>query len=149
MFPVEIRVRDRRRDIRVFCPMDKLLAIFGFVPFLIRCRAFEAPTNEIQRCAREPREIIGKVAPVGENDPPLEEVVPPIPDLDDEPALLNRIVSKSLPAQVSQQLIRGRWSKAQLIALDRFQREAPLLFAEVDMLLRELLVKKFHSGPEQ
>src|SRR4051794_24629486 len=96
----------------MFRPMHKLFFILGLFPCRLRRRACEAPTNEIQWCAREPRELIGKVAPVGENDPPLEEVVPPTPDLDDQPTLLNRIVSKSLPAQVSLQLIRGRWSKA-------------------------------------
>src|SRR5262245_25503800 len=101
MLAIEIGVRDRGGDIGMFRPIHKLFFILGLLPGLLRRRAFEAPTNEIQRCAREPREIIGKVAPVGENDPPLEEVVPPTPNLDDKSTLLNRLFSKPLRAEIA------------------------------------------------
>jgi hypothetical protein len=33
--------------------------------------------------------------------------------------------------------------------LDRFERETPLALAKIEMFLRQLLVEKLHSGPEQ
>src|SRR5712691_10424834 len=96
MLPIEIRVRDRGRDIWVFRPMHKLLSILGLFPCLLRRRTVKTPANEIERGSRDPSIIIWEVAPVRKHDPALKEIMPPAIGMDDQPTLLYRVISKVL-----------------------------------------------------
>ena len=129
--------------------MYKLLAILGLFPCFIRCRTVKTPANEIEWGSRAPGPLIWEVTPVRKHNPALEEVMPLATGIDDQPALLDRIISKVLYSQRLPQRIRGHRCKAQLILLDRFEGDAPLVLAEIEVLLRQLLVEKLHSSPEQ
>src|SRR5690349_5025488 len=129
--------------------MHELFAILGLLPWDIRRRVVEASADEIERRPWKTRKGMREIAPVREHNAALKKVVPPIPDLDHQTTLLDRIFSKKLLTQVLLQCVRSCGSKAQLIPLDSFERETPLFLTEVDVLLRQLLVEKLYCHPKQ
>src|SRR5262249_46643128 len=87
--------------------------------------------------------------PVWKYNAPLKEVMPSIPNLNHQSTLLDRIISKLLCPQILLQCVRSHWREAQFILLDSLKREAPLIFAEINLLLRDLLVVKLHGETKQ
>ena len=79
--------------------MYKLLAILGVLPWNIRRRSVETPANEIEWGSRAPGSLIWEVMPVRKHNPALKEIMPPATGMDDQPALLDRVISKVLPTE--------------------------------------------------
>src|SRR5262245_7559425 len=145
MLAVKIRVRHRRRDVRVFRPVYELLTVLGLLPCLIRRRPVNAPANKIEGHPWEARDSIGQIARVREDEPAREEVRPTISNLDHQPALLDHVIGKALPLEILLQRIRSYGREAYLMLLDRFESKPPLIFAEIDVFLRDLLAVKPHG----
>src|SRR5262249_25691706 len=97
----------------------------------------------------EARDSIGQIAPVREDEPAREEVRPTISNLDHQPALLDHVIGKALPLEILLQRIRSYGREAYLMLLDRFESKPPLIFAEIDVFLRDLLAVNPHGDTKQ